>query len=197
MTHPKVNFESLRELLEADRSVRRFDESHAIDENLLRELVGLTRFCASGRNAQALRYRIATDSTVREALFPALAWAGYFKDWDGPENGQRPAAYLVQCLDTDIATDCLCDDGLQLQAITLGATAEGIAGCIIKAFNKATVSEVLCLPPRYVPRYVLALGYPAEKTKIVPMGPDGDFKYYRDSSDTHCVPKRSLPDLII
>lgn len=190
-------FEILRQLLEADRSVRRFDASRRIDSQTLCELVALTRLCASGRNAQPLRYRLVTDENECRKLFPALAWAGYYKDWDGPDETQRPTAYLIQCLDTELGKDCLCDDGLQLQAITLGATAKGLSGCIIKAFNKTAVTEVLHISPRYLPRYVLALGYAAEKVRLVEMGSDGDFRYYRDSESTQCVPKRALNDIII
>lgn len=190
-------FEILTALLAADRSVRRFDGSRTIDRGTLTELVALTRLCASGRNAQPLRYRLVTDAEEKARLFPALAWAGYYKDWDGPEEGERPAAYMVQCLDTELGSDCLCDDGLQLQAITLGATAKGLSGCIIKAFNHRKVVEALSIPERYQPRYVLALGYAAEKVKLVELGPDGDFKYYRDSEGTQCVPKRDLDTLII
>lgn len=177
--------------------MRRFDEGRTIGSEILTQLVSLTQFCASGRNAQPLRYRIVETADERDRLFPALAWAGYYTDWAGPEPGQRPAAYLVQCLDTTLGKDCLCDDGLQLQAITLGATAMGIGGCIIKAFNAAKVSEALAIPDRYIPRYVLALGYPAEKTRIVPMGSDGDFKYFRDADDCQCVPKRPISELLI
>lgn len=190
-------FEFLKDLLEADRSVRRFDASRPVSQDILRELVALTRLCASGRNAQPLRYRLVTDPEECDRLFPALAWAGYYKEWPGPDVDQRPTAYMVQCLDTDLGKDCLCDDGLQLQAITLGATAKGLSGCIIKAFNKVAVVEALNIEPRYTPRYVLALGYAAEKVKLVEMGADGDFKYYRDSESTQCVPKRSLSELII
>lgn len=191
------NFEILQDLLARDRSTRRFDASRSIGTDILTQLVSLTRYCASGRNAQPLRYRIVTNQAERDAIFPALAWAGYYKDWDGPAPDQRPSAYLVQCLDTDLGKDCLCDDGLQLQAITLGATALGISGCIIKAFNRLTVSEVLSIPERYTPRYVLALGYAAESVRIVPMGADGDIKYFRNEADEQCVPKRPLDDLII
>ncbi|MDE6459334.1 MAG: nitroreductase family protein [Paramuribaculum sp.] len=192
-----TNFDSLKNLLEKNRSVRRFDSSKPVKESTLRSLVELTRFCASGRNLQPLRYRLVHSADECAALFPSLAWAGYYKDWDGPSAGERPVAYLVQCIDTELAPDCLCDDGLQLEAISLGATALGIAGCIIKAFNVSAVSKALSIPERFKPRYVLALGYPAENVKIVELAPDSDIKYYRDNSDTQCVPKRSLEDLII
>lgn len=190
-------FDILRSLLMADRTVRRFDESHIIDPSTLLELVELTRFCASGRNAQPLRYRLVTTDDERAAVFPALKWAGYFTDWDGPAEGERPAAYIVQCLDLEYGSQCLCDDGLELQAITLGATAKGLGGCIIKSFNKATVKEALGIPDRYDPRYVLALGIPAETVVIEEMPADDDFRYWRDAGSVHHVPKRSLTDRII
>ncbi|MCM1162723.1 MAG: nitroreductase family protein [Muribaculaceae bacterium] len=187
----------LKKLLESNRSVRRFDSTRIISTDELTQLVELTRYCASGRNLQPLRYRIVNNPDECKRLFPTLAWAGYYKDWDGPDEGERPTAYLVQCLDTDLTSSCLCDDGLQLEAITLGATAMGLAGCIIKAFNKPKLIGALNLPSRYEPRYVLALGYAAEKAKIVPLGVDGDIKYYRDANSTQCVPKRPTSQLII
>lgn len=190
-------FSILKSLLEADRSIRRFDHSRPIGDDTLRKLVDLTRYCASGRNLQPLRYRIVSTEAECEALYPLLAWAGYYKDWDGPAPAERPTAYLVQCLDTQLTNNCLCDDGLQLQAITLGATALGIGGCIIKSFRKNELTEHLRLPSNLEPLYVLALGYPSETARIVPLPADGDIRYFRDSSDIQSVPKRPLPDLLI
>jgi len=107
-------FDTLRSLLESDRSIRRFDRSRPVTDTTLRSLVDLTRYCASGRNLQPLRYRLVTDEAECATLFQALAWAGYYKDWDGPSPDQRPTAYLIQCLDTELTSDCLCDDGLQV-----------------------------------------------------------------------------------
>lgn len=182
---------SVLELLKRNRSVRRF-EPKAIAYDTLAELVGLVKYCASGRNIQPLKYRIVHTPEECEKMFPHLKWAGYYTDWDGPAREERPTAYLVQCLDTEIAKDCLCDDGLQLEAITLGATEKGLGGCIIKAFNPTGVAEALDIPARYKPLYVVALGYPAEKVKLVEMdeeAPEG-YKYYREADGTHCVPKR-------
>lgn len=192
-------YENLKELLRHNRSYRRFDASRKISDTTLRSLVNLCRFCASGRNAQPLKYRIVNSTEECEAVFLTLGWAGYFKDWDGPEPAERPVAYLIQCLDAKYGPNCLCDDGLQLQAITLGATSLGLGGCIIKSFKAQKLSESLNLPADMIPRYVLAIGYPAEDVEIVDMNgsPDADFKYYRDQNGTHFVPKRPLNELII
>lgn len=194
-----LKYEELFNLLNINRSYRRFKEEVQVSRQTLELLINLVRFTASGRNAQPLKYRLVTCLSERDALFPALAWAGYFKDWVGPAIGERPSAYLVQCLDTKYGSDCLCDDGLQLEAITLGATALGLGCCIIKAFNKQILKESLDLPDDMEPRYVLAIGKPAETVVIESMSgnSEDDFKYYRTTDNVHHVPKRPLTELII
>lgn len=194
-----MDFESLRQLMMSDRTVRRFQEDRKVSVETLEKLVELTRYCPSGRNAQPLRYFVIISEEIREKVYPLLKWAGYFQDWDGPEKGERPAAYLIQCLDPHYGKDCLCDDGLQLEAITLGMRTLGLGGCIIKAFNAPKLAEILSLDDRYTPRYVLALGYPAEEVKIedMPLDDDADFKYFRTPDGVHHVPKRPLEQLII
>lgn len=187
----------LEQLLATNRSVRRFDRSKKISAGLLERLIGLTRLCASGRNLQPLRYRLVTDNDECADVFRTLSWAGYYRNWPGPSEKERPVAYIVQCLDTRICPDCLCDDGLQLEAITLGATAAGASCCIIKAFNGPALSEILRLPAFYTPRYVVAMGYAAERVKLVDLGEDGDIRYYRDENDAQCVPKRQISELLI
>ena len=190
-------FEEFKELLMADRSVRRFDGQKRITTSQLRELVGLTRYCASGRNLQPLKYRIVDDPKECDAIFPALKWAGYLNDWDGPSLEERPTGYLIQCLDTDLTQTLLCDDGLQLQAITLGAKTMGIGNCIIKSFNVAILKEQLDIPENMKPLYVVALGYPVEKVVIEEMDDTDDVKYWRDAAGVHHVPKRKTEELII
>lgn len=188
---------TLEHLLITDRSIRRFDATRRIDDDVLRKLIGLTRYCASGRNLQPLRYRMVNNENECALLFPHLSWAGYLTDWNGPEQEERPVAYLVQCLDTNLTKNCLCDDGLQLQAITLGATALGIGACIIKSFNPSKIKSTLSLSSHLEPLYILALGYPKETVVLEAISSPTDIKYFRTSDKIHHVPKRSVEDLIV
>ncbi len=190
------SFENFRHLLMADRSIRRFRQEPIGRETLIR-LVELTRYCASGRNLQPLRYRIVSDPEQCSDIFPHAKWAGYLTDWEGPAPEERPVAYLVQCLDTALTTNCLCDDGLQLQAITLGARALGIGACIIKSFNAVKIRALLNIPEHLQLTYVLALGFPAETVQLEDMSSEADCRYYRTTDQIHHVPKRQLPELII
>ena len=189
-------FELLSHLLFHNRSTRRFRQSQRIEREELVNLIDLTRFVASGRNLQPLKYHPVVEEEVCGKIFPLLAWAGYYTDWDGPEEGERPAAYLIQCLDTSLTANSLCDEGLQLEAITLGAVALGYNCCIIKAFNAPALKEVLNIPEQLTPTYVVAIGKSKENIRLVPMNEDGDIKYFRDQEGAHCVPKRPLDELI-
>lgn len=186
----------LKELLLKNRSYRRFYQNVCITREELVDLVNLTRYCASGRNAQALKYKLVSDAATCDEVFHTLAWAGYLKDWEGPEEGERPSAYLVQLLDTSIVENCLCDDGIQAQTILLGAVEKGYGGCIVKSFKNDALRQILQLPEQLKIMYVIALGKPKE-TVVLESMKDGDFKYWRDANGTHHVPKRGIEDLVI
>lgn len=185
----------LKELLQKNRSYRRFRQEERLSEEELAEWVGYVRWCASGRNAQALRYAVVWEEERCARIFPLLAWAGYLTDWPGPEEGERPAAYLVQLLDTRIVRDCLCDDGIQIQTILLRAAEKGYGGCIIRAFQREALRDLLALPDYMEIRYVLALGRPGETVVLEEMQGE-DFRYWRDAQGVHHVPKRKKEDLI-
>lgn len=185
----------LKDLLLQNRSYRRFDQKVRLSEKELAELVGLTCYCASGRNAQPLKYLpVHTEEQCAE-VFPNLAWAGYLTEWAGPEEGERPAAYLIQLLDTRIVENCLCDDGIQAQTILLGAVEKGYGGCIIKAFKNEALRATLLLPDYMRIMYVIALGKPVEKVVLEEMKGE-DYKYWRDAEEVHHVPKRNPESLI-
>jgi len=186
-----------KDLVLKNRSYRRYDEEFRIERETLVELIGLARYAASGRNAQPLKYFLSNDRDLNEQIFSTLSWAGYLKNWPGPEKGERPSAYIVVLLDHDISDSFLCDDGIAMQNILLGAVDKGLGGCIIRSINKTLLSAFLHLTDRFEIIDVVALGKPVETVVITNVGNDGDIRYYRDENGTHYVPKRSLDELII
>ena len=187
----------LKEIVKKNRSYRRFFESREIDEETVVGLVEMSRQTPSGRNMQPLKYAIVNTPEACKKLYPLLAWAGYLTDWSGPEEGDRPAAYIVMCNDTTLAEESKWDQGICAQTIMLGAVDAGLGGCIIGSFLKKELSELLKLPQNLVPVLVLALGVPKEIVIMTDVKEDGDIKYYRDEGGTHFVPKRSLEEIII
>lgn len=186
----------LKNLLVKNRSYRRFYQEVRLTPEDLKELVGLTRYCASGRNAQPLKYIGITDPVLCDQVFGQLAWAGYLTDWPGPEEGERPAAYLIQLLDTKIVENCLCDDGIQAQTLLLGAVEKGWGGCLIKAFKEEPLRQLLQLSSDLKIKYVIALGKPKEQVVLETMKGE-DYKYWRDAAGVHYVPKRSTDELMV
>ena len=162
----------------------------------LRELIDLARLGGSARNVQPLKYLPVNDPARNEAIFPHLGWAGYLKDWPGPPEGERPAAYIVCLLDTRLAKEAGCDLGIATQNILLGATVRGLAGCRIGSVSP-TLGRRLDLADHLRILQVLALGHPLEQVVIEPLGAEGDIRYWRDPEGVHHVPKRSLDELIV
>lgn len=186
----------LLELLKANRSYRRFRQEEAIPLRLLSDWIGNCRYCASARNLQPLKYIVCQSPQACQAVFPALSWAGYLKDWPGPEEGERPSAYIVQLIDKSLAENAACDAGIQLQTLLLSAVEQGYGGCIIKAFNQALLREALQLSGHLQPDHVLALGRPKETVAIEDLK-GNDVKYWRTADQVHHVPKRRMEDLLI
>lgn len=183
----------------ACRSYRRFDEGDPIPRTLLVELANLARLTASGANRMPLRFRLVSSANERDMVFSQLKWAGALKDWDGPEEGERPTGYIVIC-DAGHGATTPVDEGIAAQTIMLAAVEAGFGGCMLHAFNKAGVSQALGLADEGVePLMVLALGRPAEKVVLEPLSasPDGSTNYWRDAEGAHHVPKRSLEDVLI
>jgi nitroreductase len=163
----------------------------------LRELVDLARLSASGANLQPLKYILSCDPATNAQVYPLLGWAAYLRDWKGPAEGERPAAYIIILGDTEIRKDAGVDHGIAAQSIMLGATEKGLGGCMIATIDRPALREALAIPEKYKILLVLALGVPVEQVVIADLGPDGDIKYYRDAEGVHYVPKRPLDDLIL
>jgi nitroreductase len=188
----------IENLIRKNRSCRRFYQNNAMNMQTLEGLVNLGRLSASGGNLQPLAYILSCNEKKNEEIFSCLTWAAYLKDWPGPEEGERPVAYIVVLLDTQIVKDPGCDHGIACQSILLGAREKGLAGCIIGAIDREKLKGVLDLTDQHKILLVLAIGKPKETVVIEPvLEPDKSIKYWRDEKGTHHVPKRSLQDVIV
>ena len=187
----------LRYLTEKNRSFRKFDENYKISQEILTELIDLSRYCASGGNVQPLKYSFSCNPLLNEKIFPHLIWAGYLEDWDGPEPGERPSAYITVLLDKEISPNAGVNHGIAAQTIMLGAAEKGLGGCMIGSIRREKLHKVLNLSDNLEILLVLALGKPAETVVLEEIGENGSIKYYRDSNNVHYVPKRALKDILL
>ena len=187
----------IKDLIVKNRSYRRFYEEHKIDVKDLHELVDYARLSASAANLQPLKYVLSSEVKKNNTIFPHLGWAGYLKDWPGPEKGERPSAYIVILLDTQISKTAGCDHGIAAQSILLGAASKGLGGCMIASIQRTQLVQALDIPKKYEILLVIALGKPKEEVRIEEVGLEGNIQYWRDQDDIHHVPKRSLDEIII
>jgi nitroreductase len=187
----------LADLVLKNRSCRRFYQKHSIDMNTLKDLVNLARLSASGGNVQPLKYILSCDPQKNALIFAHLTWAALLKDWAGPDDGERPSAYIIILGDKEISQSFGCDHGIAAQTILLGASENGLGGCIIGTIQRENLRTALEIPPRFDILLVLALGKPKERVMIERVDASGDTRYWRDNEGVHHVPKRSLEDIII
>ncbi len=188
----------IRDLILQNRTCRRFHQEVAIERETLRELIDLARCSASGTNSQALKYILSCDTERNALIFPLLGFAGHLKDWPGPSEGERPSAYIIVLGDTEISKAFFdVDAGIATQSILLGAREKGLGGCMHRSVKRDELSKAFGIATRYEILYVISLGKPKEKAVLETIGPDGDYKYWRDSESVHHVPKRRLDEIII
>ncbi|NTW54372.1 MAG: nitroreductase family protein [Chlorobaculum sp.] len=186
-----------RELVTRSRSIRRFDESFDVSEATFRELVELACYTPSAANRQPLRFLPVTGADMLDKVFPCLRWAGYLKEWSGPEPGERPPAALVMLCRKDADADAACDSGIAAQTIMLGAAEKELGGCIIAAIDRERLMASLGISDGWTVLLVIALGKPAETVVIDQIEPGGDIRYWRDQYGIHHVPKRRLDELLV
>jgi len=186
----------LKDIIKKNRSYRRFKENYKIERDTLVSFVELARFSASGMNKQPIKFYLSNKKTINNKIFPALSWAGSLNNWDGPQKGERPSAYIILLGDKNIRKSFGVDHGIMAQSILLGATEKGLGGCMLGAVDRNLLKNNLDIKKDYEILLVIALGKPSEKV-ILEDAVDGNITYYRDSRDNHHVPKRPVDELIV
>ncbi len=171
------------------RTIRRF-LNKPIDEQVLRDIVALSRLYASGANLQPIRYVAVTDHSRLDGVFDTLRWAAYLPEFQISYD-HRPMAYII--LTSDKRT-CQFDLGAAATTLMLAAEGEGLSTCCLGSFDKNKLCEIIPLAQGQEPLLVVALGYPAQNSKIVDYA--GDIKYYEDTDGCLCVPKRTVDEIL-
>ena len=188
------------ELVHRSRSYRRFDGSALIPRQTLLDLMELLRFTPSASNLQRLRYVLSCQPEMNARIYSTLGWAGSLPDWPGPEEPERPTAYVVIALDTTVrGQDVFAsnDVGIVAQTLLLAATERGLGGCMFGSCRKKQLREILELPDHLEISLVVALGRPVERVVIDDVEPGQSLTYYREPDGTHHVPKLKRDELVL
>ena len=188
---------TLKELVYKNRTYRRFYEDRPVCMQTLRELADLARMTPSGMNRQGLKYLLSNTPEQNALIFPNLVWAKHLPDWDGPEPGERPAAYVVMVHDTSLGPWVRTDEGIAAQTMLLGAVERGFGGCMFESVHREALHKALGLDPACEIIAVLALGVPKETVVVEPVPESGDMRYWREADGSHHVPKRTLEDILL
>ncbi|NOR44347.1 MAG: nitroreductase [Candidatus Delongbacteria bacterium] len=186
----------LKDLIKTNRSYRRFYQEEKVSEDTLREFVDLARLSPSGTNKQPLKFILSFEEPKNSKVFECLTWAGDLKDWDGPEDGEKPTGFVVIMEDTNIGLVGGVDHGIAAHSILLGATEKSLGGCMFGAIDRIKLRENLNIAEYLKILLVVAIGKPKEIISLDPIK-DDDVKYWRDEDQVHHVPKRSLDEIII
>ena len=191
------NPSTIRDLVQRNRSYRRFHEDHAIERRTLERLVDLARLSPSAANLQPLRFMISCDPKRNAVIFEHVAWAGYLANWSGPAEGERPSAYIIILGDTQVTGSSGADHGIAAQSMMLGAVEQGLGGCMIGSIRRDELRAALLIPEQYQILLILALGKPKEQVTLETVDVTGSVRYWRDGDGVHHVPKRRLVDILI
>ncbi|MCI1645074.1 MAG: nitroreductase family protein [Olsenella sp.] len=194
-----MNSKNFQDLVKSSRTYRRFAEEEPLCYGDLAALVNAARFAPSANNMQALRFHIVVDPAERSVVFPRLRWAALYRDWDGPEVGERPTGYIAVCAPKALATNAmrLIDTGIAAQTIALAAASRGLGCCMMRSFDP-DVNDVMGVSAEdYTAELILAVGVRGERVVLEASETEHGLAYWRDAEGTHHVPKLALEDLLI
>ena len=176
------------------RSIRRFKKKK-IPFTVLKKLINAARVAPSAANLQPCEFIVIDKKDTVNKIFPTLRWAGYIKPLGNPPKGQEPTAYIVVLINRRKKPLYGIEDAsAAVENILLVAQQEGLGSCWLGAIDKTKIRKVLKVPRYCEVKYVLALGYPAEKPQLERLRVC--LKYWKDKGGTLHVPKRSLKEIL-
>ena len=185
----------IMQLLATRRTYRRFDPK-PVPADVIHDMVEAVRLSSCGANRQAVRLVIVARPEDVARVQPLVKWAAYLPAEQGvPAPGQQPTLFVAVVQDTTIPGDLDTDTGIALANLTLAAWAKGVGSCIMGAIDRNKLAPLLGLKEGEKLHTMVALGYPAHGSRIVPLTAVTGVKYYLDENQDYCVPKRSAEEI--
>ncbi|MBR5614592.1 MAG: nitroreductase family protein [Clostridia bacterium] len=177
------------------RTIRKFTQKR-IEAQDLTDLIEYARLAAYPANMQPLKFAVISDAETVDKVFPFTKWAGYLPETGTPKEGERPTAYIAILGDKSIKNSFEVEAGAAVTSMMLGAWEKGIASCWIGSLNRKELMELFKISEDdYALLYILALGYPAQKSQACNM--TDSVRYFEDENKTINVPKRSVEEVLI
>lgn len=142
-------------------SIRNFDSSREISDEVVEKLLEAAVQAPSAGNIQPWRFWVARDPQTKEGLVQAALGQSFI--------AEAPVAVVV-CADLAVSARGYGDRGVSLYAIQdtaaaienllLAVQAEGLGACWVGAFNEERASEILDLPSNIRPLAIIPIGHP-------------------------------------
>ena len=185
----------IMELLAGRRTYRRFLQK-PVPAGVVADMVEAVRLSSCGANRQAIRLVVVQSPAMVAKVQPLVKWAAYLPPEQGvPKPGEQPVMFVAVVQDASIPGDKDTDAGIALANLTLAAWAKGVGSCIMGAIDRPRLTELLGLSENEKLHSMVALGYPAHASRVVPLTEATGVKYYLDENRDYCVPKRAAADI--
>ena len=185
----------IMELLAGRRTYRRFLQK-PVPAGVVADMVEAVRLSSCGAHRQAIRLVVVQSPAMVAKVQPLVKWAAYLPPEQGvPKPGEQPVLFVAVVQDASIPGDKDTDAGIALANLTLAAWAKGVGSCIMGAIDRPRLTELLGLSENEKLHSMVALGYPAHASRVVPLTEATGVKYYLDENRDYCVPKRAAADI--
>ena len=185
----------IMELLAGRRTYRRFLQK-PVPAGVVADMVEAVRLSSCGANRQAIRLVVVQSPAMVAKVQPLVKWAAYLPPEQGvPKPGEQPVLFVAVVQDASIPGDKDTDAGIALANLTLAAWAKGVGSCIMGAIDRPRLTELLGLSENEKLHSMVALGYPAHASRVVPLTEATGVGYYLDENRDYCVPKRAAADI--
>jgi len=185
---------SVLDLIRSRRSIRQF-RPEPVGRDVLTKVVDAGRLAPSAANLQPLEFVAVDDAALVKEVFGCLKWASAIAPRGNPRPGHEPQAYIAVLVNVRIREKMYeYDVGAAMENMILAALEEGVAACWLISVDKPKVVDVLGIPDSYKLDSILALGFPAQVSKVEEFA--DSTKYWQDEDYTFHVPKRKLGSVL-